>query len=383
MTMAPIETERLTSIIASIYDCVIDPQQWSTALGMLTDHLHFANCAVTVHNPRSLEMTVHITVNLDNDMLLRAPRYAAAIAELWGGPARFLTVPLEEPILQSQAMPRSSWDTNAYYRDIIMPRGLHDCVACVVVRDETSIGIIALGQHRDQGEVSEDTMAALRLIAPHLRRAVVISRMFEQRDRLTTTFTDVLDGIVAGACIVAADMTLLHANAAAEAMLRRGRPLRVRNNKLGVVDALPDQLLARAVAQAGGHEAFLDRRSIDIPVRHENDMPAVLQVLPLKQRSPISINGIQAGAVAAVFITDSNTPSRPPSDALALLYKLTPAETRVFELVLNGMTPAEISREICISVPTVRTHLSRVFEKTGCDRQADLVQLASRIPRIV
>jgi DNA-binding CsgD family transcriptional regulator len=316
-------------------------------------------------------------------MLLKAPRYAASVAELWGGPARFLTVPLEEPILQSQATPRKSWETNAYYCDITRPRGLHDCVACVVVRDDHAIGIIALGQHLEQGEVSEDTMAALRLIAPHLRRAVVISRMFEKQDRLTTTFADVLNGIVAGACIVAADMTLLYANDAADAMLRRSTPVRLRHNKLTVIDALPDQLLARAVAQAAGQEAFLDRRSIDIPVRQENGMPSILQVLPLKHRSQTNSNALQTGAAAAVFITDSAAPLRPPSDALALLYKLTPAETRVFELVLNGMTPAEISNAICISVPTVRTHLSRVFEKTGCERQADLVQLASRIPRIV
>lgn len=383
MTMAAIGTEQLTAIIASIYDCVIDPQHWPTALGMLRDHLHFANCVVTVHDPRNLEMKVHLTVGLDEDMLLRVPQYAASVAELWGGPARFLTVPLEEPILQSQATPRKSWESNAYYCDITKPRGLHDCVACVVVRDDHAIGIVALGQHLDQGDVSEDTMAALRLIAPHLRRAVVISRMLEKQDRLTATFADILNGIVAGACIVAADMTLLHANAAADAMLKRGTPVRLRNSKLSVVDALPGELLARAVAQAAGQEAFLDRRSIDIPVRQENGMPSILQVLPLKHRSRITGDALQTGAVAAVFITDSASPMRPPSDALALLYKLTPAETRVFELVLNGMTPAEISQAICISVPTVRTHLSRVFEKTGCERQADLIQLASRIPRIV
>lgn len=381
--MAPIEAERLTAIIASIYDCVIDPSYWPTALKALKDELLFANCAVTVHNSRTAEMTIHATVGLDDEMLLKAPHYAAAVADLWGGPARFLSVPLEEPILQSEATPRSSWNANAYYREILLPRGLHDCVACIVVRDDTSIGAIGLGQHRDQGEVSEETMAAIRLIAPHLRRAVVIGRMFEQRDMLASTFTDFLDGMVAGACLVGADMTLLHVNAAAEAMLKRGSPVRVRNHKLCVADALADQLLTRAVAQAVGQEAFLDRRSIDIPVRDDNGMPSILQVLPLKHRSQTSHNSIQTDAVAAVFITDSATPSRPPSDALALLYKLTPAETRVFELVLMGMTPAEISQDVCISIPTVRTHLSRVFEKTGCERQADLVQLASRLPRIV
>jgi hypothetical protein len=33
-----------------------------------------------------------------------------------------------------------------------------------------------------------------------------------------------------------------------------------------------------------------------------------------------------------------------------------------------------------VAKSTVRTHLLRVFEKTGCNRQADLVQLAGNWP---
>ena len=68
-----------------------------------------------------------------------------------------------------------------------------------------------------------------------------------------------------------------------------------------------------------------------------------------------------------------------PADALALLYDLSPAETRVFELVCAAKRPAEIAGELGVAGSTVKSHLLRVFEKTGCRRQVDLVKLAASL----
>ena len=99
--------------------------------------------------------------------------------------------------------------------------------------------------------------------------------------------------------------------------------------------------------------------------------------LPLRQR-PLR-NGLGQRTAAAVFVSNAADPPRLPADALALLYDLTPAETRVFELVVEGKPPAEIARQFGVTLSTVRTHLGRVFEKTGCARQADLVAMAARV----
>ena len=64
---------------------------------------------------------------------------------------------------------------------------------------------------------------------------------------------------------------------------------------------------------------------------------------------------------------------------MALLYNLTPAEARVFELIVEGKTPADISQQLGVTLPTVRTHLSRVFEKTGCTRQTELIAMAAKV----
>jgi DNA-binding CsgD family transcriptional regulator len=45
-------------------------------------------------------------------------------------------------------------------------------------------------------------------------------------------------------------------------------------------------------------------------------------------------------------------------------------------LVARGRTDAQIAAELYISIRTVRSHLDRIGDKTGCRRRVDLTRLA-------
>jgi DNA-binding CsgD family transcriptional regulator len=55
---------------------------------------------------------------------------------------------------------------------------------------------------------------------------------------------------------------------------------------------------------------------------------------------------------------------------------LSARERELVTLVARGRTDAQIAAELYISVSTVRTHLDRIRDKTGCRRRADLTRLA-------
>ena len=375
--MSGITPDRLSEIIGSIYDCVITPDRWAPTLSDIVDELNFATGALSVHDVATGNMRVHVTVGMDQKWIEQTTLHAASVYDLWGGLATWSRAPLEEPIMLSEATPRSSWQGNPYYEAVGRPRGMHDAAAIALVRDSRTFGIVALGQHERDGEIGEPVKSGLRLIAPHLRRAVVIGRLFEQEATAASTFSAVLEVVAAGVVLVDAQMGIVHANATAQAMLKSGDPIQDRGGKVAISNALANSVLVNAVAQAARKELDLERRSIDIPVRRADGTPTVIQVLPLRQRT--MVRGLEARTAAAVFISNAADPPRLPADAMALLYNLTPAETRIFELIVEGKTPADISQQLGLSLATVRTHLSRVFEKTGCARQADLVALAAKV----
>jgi DNA-binding CsgD family transcriptional regulator len=56
--------------------------------------------------------------------------------------------------------------------------------------------------------------------------------------------------------------------------------------------------------------------------------------------------------------------------------KLSARELELVTLVAQGRTDAQIAAQLYISVRTVRSHLDRIRDKTGCRRRADLTRLA-------
>jgi DNA-binding CsgD family transcriptional regulator len=76
-----------------------------------------------------------------------------------------------------------------------------------------------------------------------------------------------------------------------------------------------------------------------------------------------------------VHKTVLNTPL--PPEAIAKAYKLTPTELRVLLAIVEVGGVPEVSKALGIAETTVKTHLGRLYQKTGSGRQADLVKLVA------
>jgi DNA-binding CsgD family transcriptional regulator len=62
---------------------------------------------------------------------------------------------------------------------------------------------------------------------------------------------------------------------------------------------------------------------------------------------------------------------------------LTPAETRVLELVCAGVRPAEIAGQLRVAVSTVRTQIGSIRVKTGATSIRELVRQVAVLPPLV
>jgi DNA-binding CsgD family transcriptional regulator len=63
----------------------------------------------------------------------------------------------------------------------------------------------------------------------------------------------------------------------------------------------------------------------------------------------------------------------------AALFGLTPTEARVFDHLAAGHSVAQTAAALRVKDSTVKTHLLRVYDKTGVRRQAELVRLAASL----
>ena len=86
-----------------------------------------------------------------------------------------------------------------------------------------------------------------------------------------------------------------------------------------------------------------------------------------------------AAAVEFAVMMTEQVEDNAPASALAASTdsgQFSARERELVTLVAQGRTDAEIAGKLFISVSTVRTHLDRIRDKSGCRRRADLTRLA-------
>ena len=232
----------------------------------------------------------------------------------------------------------------------------------------------ALFRSEREGLADEAARARLRLLVPHLRRAVLIGKAIEFKTAEAATFADALDGLSAAMVFVDSTGRITHANAAGRAMIAERRILHASAGRLVANDpevnrALQDIFLAADDRRCG------DRRQGRGRTAGRARRRALCRSCPaaLVGRSPRHRR--EYAAVAVLFVQKAALATRSPPEAIAKSYRLTPMEVRVLLAIVEIGGAPQVADALGIGEGTVKTHLKRLYEKTGARRQADLVKL--------
>jgi DNA-binding CsgD family transcriptional regulator len=87
--------------------------------------------------------------------------------------------------------------------------------------------------------------------------------------------------------------------------------------------------------------------------------------------------GIDPMAAAALFVRRAALVAPSTSQVIGETFKLTPTELRVLLAIVEVGGIPEVTTAFGVADTTVRTHVNRLFEKTGVTRQADLVKIVA------
>src|SRR5438045_7572209 len=105
---------------------------------------------------------------------------------------------IAQPIAITDLIPFEELTQTELYRQWAKPQGLVDFISAVLDRTTISSAIFGVFRHERNGVVDDGARRQMRLIAPHIRRAVLIGRMFEFKAAEVATFVDALDGCCRG-----------------------------------------------------------------------------------------------------------------------------------------------------------------------------------------
>ncbi len=254
------------------------------------------------------------------------------------------------------------------YRDVLRPRGLGWTSGTTIPFPTGDTLVIALEREYVRGPVERSAIQKLDELRPHLARSgLMAARLRLERARIAS---ETLAALGFPALVLNEQGKVLAANTLIEALT--GHVHWRAQDRVSLKDRAADQLLRDAIAAidvAGGPVR-------SFPVR---DTGAEAMMVAHVIRIRLSARDIFVRCAAALVLTPVTLPQAPPVELVQSLFDLTPAEARVARSLASGKTVDDIASDGGISPNTIRTHVRGVLEKTGCNRQTDVVALLTAI----
>lgn len=368
--------QSLSEVIGSIYDCALDPDRWGQTLPSIsaaTDSPYGALAVYDYEHALSGRVFDH---GYDESYLQRYfEKYerlnplVPAVEKLAVGEIATTTMLVDErEFLQG-----------IFYQEFLRHYGIRDAITAIVLRTERRISLLFGNRREEQPRYGKRDIKTLQLLVPHIRRALTISDAFDLRTLKSQAIESTLDTLSAGVFLLDAQARLVHVNRAGERQAAAGRGLQIRNHRLVATNSNAQSTLEHALGSIA-RSAFTDNplAPLTIVLPAGDDVGYVANVLPLDHGQRRALLAPFA-AVAAVFVQDPNTTSPLAGAAFAKLYRLTEAELRVVMTLSPGLTVREAAAFLVVSEPTIKTHLQRIFAKTGVSKQTELLRLLSNV----
>jgi DNA-binding CsgD family transcriptional regulator len=368
-----IEPDDLSHVIGTVYDCAIDPQRWPQAIESIGRLIDGNNGVILVFDTIRNEPRLYVDWNVDAESmrLYREDYHKENPIE---GFARF---DIDEPYNIPAVIDPADFMKTRVYTEFGQPRGWLDNVGVWIMKTPSRMASLSIIRPIEVGWAGPRELGILRLLSPHVRRAVSIADLIDMRTLVATAFESTLDSLAVPIVLVNSKGVIAHANIAARVLLAGRDPIESEHGTLRASVASFAGGLAAAIGQTARPEARMGKIGIDVPVPYSDGRPGFAHVLPLGHGEVRG--GLGPGASAAVFLTPSGEPQRPPAAAWAATYGFTAAEMRMLDLLVQGHTVAEAAGVMGIAEPTARTHVANLMAKAGTKRQTDLIQLALRL----
>lgn len=364
-------TREISELIGLIYDTVLDSTSWTTVIERAMHFVGGVGASLYTKNAALPSGQIHYVIGIPHDYQKSYFENYIALDPTTTG--QFFAE-IDEPIGIEDILPYSDFIATRFYREWVQPLGLVDCISTVLDKSVTNVAMFGVFRHERDGLANEDTRHRMRVIAPHIRRAVMIGRMFDLKAAEAATLADTLDGLSVGLFLVSPDARIVHANAAGHAMLDAGDILRASSGRLIACDQQAERSLREAYAAAGQGDAALGTAAIAVPLTDRKEERYLAHLLPLTSGARRHA-GLTNTAAAALFVRKAEMPSLAPPEAISKAFRLTPSELRVLLAIVQVGGVPEVAAALGVAETTIKTHLGRLFEKTGATRQADLVKL--------
>jgi len=360
------DRDGLLAAALQIHEAGLDAAKWPAALNAMTSLLG-GWCALLQ------------VVDLPSRRCSGTHSFNMPASQLDDYTAHYAMVSPRLPYLQRQAPGALCWDyqfidersigRHPFYMEFLMPWDMRYCLGGIVENARGRMAFAAVQRSSKQGHPTRAGIDLMAALMPHLRLAYDVNRRLDMQSDRQNGLEHLLDWLVDGVLMLAADGGVLYANGAAQEIMRRDNGIGLRGGALAF----------RSAGAAAKFDRALDaaRRMLDIEATAPADTDFILEQQEPNLPLAVSLRPMprQAGEAAVLmFICDPLNRGSAVTQVLRDAFGLTPAEGDLAAALCAGASADDYARARGLSRNTVYTHLQRLKYKTGCTRLAALIR---------
>lgn len=217
---------QLLGLIDRLYEGALDDEAWQDALHGLIRAFGAMSAGLVIHDMRTRRLQSGLFLDTDvcyqgayPDVMIRPD-----IAPLFARLARNISA----AVVTNSMIGITS---GPFYDEWLRPQGIRYSIVAKATADGLAPGILAMGRARQTGDFGDDEVAALRILQPHLLRALQV-RLRLEAAAAAAWMSEAVDRVAPGVLLVDATAGVRHANSAAQALLRSRDGLAVTAGRL-------------------------------------------------------------------------------------------------------------------------------------------------------
>jgi DNA-binding CsgD family transcriptional regulator len=365
--------KELSNTIASIYDAALRPDLWPEVMS------HIAHClgadTGVLFTPGGVPQNDALfqVNNISDNFIAEYVEHYHGI-DAWGHGAieTGIYASTGSTFLGDELIDRRSLRRTEFYNDYLTRLDIESLVGAMLFTDdprsELPATTITFHRYRRREDFDESAVTTLGLLVPHLQRAFRMSRRLSDKELQTGVEDFILDRQGCGIVMFNHAAKPVCVNGAADIILSSDCGVSLHLGRLVGRNARDTNGLSRLVSEA------LQGKGGEIQVPCGDRSLLHVAAMPVTEGHPLS--HLASAPRVVVTLHRSTSDDSRMADAFAATCHLTPAETRVLQLLLVHLNPKEIAASLEVSIRTVRTQLSSIYAKTGTRGQSDLVHRA-------
>ncbi len=358
----------LLTLIGKLYDAALDPGLWPK---VLTDIAAYFDAAVVSQIEENHKIMAAQEIAASHT-LGEESRQKYNNSRIFINPLRvptLLTKKVGDTFSPSDLLGQAEFQATRFYANYVAPMGWGDSLVSMIAKSHEKMDLFIVTRLASKPMFSEAEREEVNILVPHVQRALQISRLLETKTREVMDLRAAVDEISTAIFFVDHEGYLVHMNGAARRLLAQGGLLHLELDQLRASNARDQKSFSDLLA------APPPSAKTELVLGSASGEDYILRAIPLSHETATA--RLDGRASLMIFVKRAEPDPASSIELIAERYKLTAREMNVLVAVVESGSVPDAAAILGLKQGTVRSHLKRVFAKTGLSSQLALAKLVA------